>query len=309
MGPFSRSVSILGYHRVVPERDPLAPGEVCVGEFDRQLAVLQAWFRILPLREAVARLRAGTLPPRAACVTFDDGYADNATTALPILRRRGVPATFFVASGFLGGGRMWNDTVIETVRAAKHASIDARCIGLGMLPISTADAKRSAVARLLAALKYLPMERRAAGVEMLRDNAQVRLQGGPMMSEEHVRCLHRNGMEIGAHTVNHPILAKLDQEAALAEIENSKVQLQTITGAPVTLFAYPNGKPGLDYRKEHVSMVQKLGFEAAVSSAWGVANAASDPYQLPRFTPWDKTPGKFLLRLLLNTLRTAVDRA
>jgi hypothetical protein len=76
----------------------------------------------------------------------------------------------------------------------------------------------------------------------------------------------------------------------------------------VRLFAYPNGKPGRDYSREHVDMVRELGFEAAVSTAWGVGHAASDPYQLPRFTPWDKTPGRFALRLLHNTFRTGAER-
>src|SRR6267143_1774593 len=130
MGPFSRCLSILIYHRVIAEADPLVPGEVCAREFDWQLTVLGRWFRVLPLLEAVARLRNGELPVRAACVTFDDGYADNVTTALPILRRHGVPATFFLATAFINGGRMWNDTVIETVRRAPGNALDARPVGL-----------------------------------------------------------------------------------------------------------------------------------------------------------------------------------
>jgi peptidoglycan/xylan/chitin deacetylase (PgdA/CDA1 family) len=119
-----------------------------------------------------------------------------------------------------------------------------------------------------------------------------------------VRSLDANGMEIGAHTVTHPILARLDAARASDEIRQSKLRLEAITGKPVKLFAYPNGKPGRDYGREHVGMVKELGFEAAVSTAWGVANAQSDAFQLPRFTPWDKSPGKFVLRLLHNTFRT-----
>jgi hypothetical protein len=100
----------------------------------------------------------------------------------------------------------------------------------------------------------------------------------------------------------------MDVTAASAEIRTSKAQLEAITGAPVTLFAYPNGKPGRDYHKEHVDIVRQAGFEAAVSTAAGVANISSDPYQLPRFRPWDKTPGRFLLRLLHNTFRTSALR-
>src|SRR4051812_1100444 len=115
MGPFSRRISILIYHRINQEPDPLVSGGVCAHEFSWHMGVLSRWFKVLPLMEAVARLRNGTLPVRTACVTFDDGYADNVSIALPILLRHGVPATFFLATAFINGGRMWNDTVIETV--------------------------------------------------------------------------------------------------------------------------------------------------------------------------------------------------
>ena len=308
MGPFSRCLSILAYHRVVPEPDPLVPDHVCAKDFDWHLAALGRWFTVLSLRDAAGRLRRGTLPVRSACVTFDDGYADNVTVALPILRRRGVPATFFLATSFMQGGRMWNDSVIETIRRAQGDTLDARCAGLDTLNISTVALRRQAIGTLLAALKYLPLEERQRRVEELAGEMSASLPSDLMMTPEQVRLLHADGMEIGAHTVTHPILAQLDPERAAGEILGSKRRLEEITENPVTLFAYPNGKPGRDYRQEHVGMVKKLGFEAAVSTAQGVAHTASDPFQLPRFTPWDRTPGKFVLRLLHNTFRTRAEQ-
>lgn len=308
MGPFSRCLSILIYHRVVAEPDPLAPDEVCASEFDWQLAVLKRWFAVIPLREAAAHLRRGTLPVRSACVTFDDGYADNATVALPILRRHSVPATFFVATGFLDGGRMWNDSVIETVRSARGDTLDARSVGLDELPISTPALRRQAIEKLLGTLKYLPLEERQKQVDRLASESSGALPSDLMMTGDQVRQLHANGMEIGGHTATHPILTGLDPGRATREIEDGRRRLEEITGSPVKVFAYPNGKPGRDYAREHVGMVRELGFEAAVSTAWGVGHTASDPYQLPRFTPWDKTPGRFTLRLLHNTFRTRAER-
>jgi peptidoglycan/xylan/chitin deacetylase (PgdA/CDA1 family) len=309
MGPLSRCLSILIYHRVVAEPDPLAPDQVCAREFDWQLAALSRWFKVLSLREAVTRLRDGTLPIRSACVTFDDGYADNVTVALPILRRRGVPATFFLAIGFIDGGTMWNDSVIETVRNAQGDTLDARCIGLDTLDISTVGLRRRAIDGLLAALKYLPLEERQKRAEELAAETSRSLPSDLMMTTEQVRRLHASDMDIGAHTVTHPILSQLDPERADNEIRDGKRRLEAITENPVTLFAYPNGKPGRDYLREHVGMVKSLGFEAAVSTARGVSHAASDPFQLPRFTPWDRTPGRFVLRLFQNTFRTRADQA
>ena len=296
--------SILIYHRVVREPHPLFPDEVCAKEFDWQMRLLRRWFNVLPLREGVARLRAGKLPLNAASVTFDDGYADNASIALPILLRHGVSATFFVATGFLDGGRMWNDTAIEAVCSASGDVLDANCVGLETLDISSIDHRRRAISAILSALKYLPAEDRKKSVDALAIQTGVALVSDLMMSAEQVRTLHANGMEIGAHTISHPILSKLDGKQAVNEMAGSKQRIEEILGSPVTLFAYPNGRPGVDYLREHVSMAQELGFEAAVSTAPGVSRPGCDLYQLPRFTPWDKTPGKFLLRLFHNNLRT-----
>lgn len=304
IGPLSRSLSILIYHRVVPQRDALLPDLVCADEFDRQLDVLARWFTVMPLGEAVARLRAGTLPARAACVTFDDGYADNHDIALPILARRGIPATFFVATSFLEGGRMWNDDVIDTVRLTRAHALNAQTVGLGSLNISDLVQRREAIDMLIGAMKYLPMRERQQRVETLAAMNEVPLPAGSMMTKREIKALHAAGMEIGAHTVSHPILSKLVRSDAMNEIRVSREKLEAIIGAPVTLFAYPNGKPRQDYLAEHVDMVRELGFDAAVSTAWGVSRYGSDPYQLPRFTPWDRSPGKFALRLLHNTFRT-----
>lgn len=308
LGPLSRCLSILIYHRVVAEPDALVPDQVCARDFDWHLDVLDRWFEVLPLVEAVARMRSGRLPVRAACVTFDDGYADNANIALPILRRRGVPATFFVATSFLDGGRMWNDSVIETIRGAQGDKLDARCVGLSFLSIATVGARLRAIEEVLSALKYLPPEERQSRVDTLAREAACPLPTELMMTTEQVRHLRASGMDIGAHTVTHPILARLEPERAESEIRESKRRLEAMIGGAVSLFAYPNGRPGRDYRHEHVGMVERLGFAAAVSTARGVAHAASDRFQLPRFTPWDRTPGRFVLRLIQNTFRTGAEQ-
>jgi len=95
------------------------------------------------------------------------------------------------------------------------------------------------------------------------------------MRPAQIKRLHDEGMEIGGHTVNHPILAMLDEEEARAEIVGGKRQLEEIIGAPVTLFAYPSGKPGRDYGPRDVRLVKEAGFVAAVSTIGGVANRAA----------------------------------
>jgi peptidoglycan/xylan/chitin deacetylase (PgdA/CDA1 family) len=291
---------------VLPQADPLFPDEIDAERFDALLGLLGACCNLVTLDQGLAQLRAGTLPPRAACITFDDGYADNAEVALPILRRRGAVATFFVSTGFLDGGRMWNDTVIELVRRAPER-LDLGRAGFGVLELDTIAQRRQAISTLLGKLKYLPLEQRLEQVELLRELAGVALPDDLMMRSAQVRQLHAAGMEIGGHTVNHPILARLPAAQARREIADGKHALEALTGAPLRTFAYPNGKPGQDYLAEHVAMAREVGFAGAVSTSWGAASPASDLYQLPRFTPWDRDPLRFTLRLLRN-MRRAGER-
>lgn len=296
-------LSILIYHRVRPQADALFPRELDAERFDRQITQLKESFTIISFSEAVEGLRKGTLPRGAACITFDDGYADNVDVALPILLKHGISATFFLASGFLNGGRMWNDKVIEVIRNAPE-QFDLRELGFGQFHLDSPAARQEAIRKLLGDLKYLPLEQRNERVEALCALAPVATPGDLMMTSEQVRILHRAGMDVGGHTVNHPIMSCMSAEDARREIADCKRDLEQIIGAPVRWFAYPNGKPGTDYRAEHVDMVRSVGFEAAVSTAWGAADSRSDPFQLPRFTPEGSGQLRFALRMAQNLNRT-----
>src|SRR6266498_549109 len=110
---------VLILHRVNALHDPLFPAEPDAADFERKMRWIANWFNVLPCEEAIERLATGDLPERALCITFDDGYADNVTVALPILKRLGLHATFFIATGYLDGGSMFNDRIIHAVRTCK----------------------------------------------------------------------------------------------------------------------------------------------------------------------------------------------
>lgn len=293
-------LSILIFHRVLPEIDLLFPDEPDAARFDQMMSWVKQWFNVMPLDHAVDALKTGRLPARAAAITFDDGYADNRTIALPILQKHGLPATFFIATGFLNGGRMWNDTVIESVRAATALSLNLQSLGLGNHPNTTAGDKRAAIETIIGQIKYLPLAQRVDTAEEIATVLGCTPPSDLMMTSAQVCEMRAQGMQIGAHTVSHPILTRLDRTAAEFEIATGKQQLETLLGEPVRLFAYPNGKPGQDYLPEHAKLASDLGFLAAVSTGWGAADSNSDLFQLPRFTPWDKRRIHFGTRLLRN---------
>ena len=303
-------LSILIYHRVLARPDPLFPGEVDRALFERQLRLLKRFYTVLPLPVALQRLQDGSLPQRAACITFDDGYADNAEHALPLLQQHGLHATFFIATGYLNGGQMWNDRVIDAVRQAPGATLDLRDLGLDCLPLASLAQRRAAIEHVLGKLKYLPFEQRQRLAVDIRRRAggAMRTMAPAMLTTFQLQRLHAAGMGIGAHTVSHPILAALSDRAARNDIANGKRELEQLLQAPVTLFAYPNGKAGRDYGPAHVAIVKSLGFTAALATDWGVARpgAGLDLFQLPRFTPWDKGRLAFLWRLRQNRRQSPV---
>lgn len=300
-------LSVLIFHRVLPKPDPLFPDEMHAERFDSMLGWVKSWFQVLPLDQAARQLAAGELPARAAALSFDDGYADNATVALPLLRKHGLACSFFVATDFLNGGRMWNDSLIEAVRLTPLPLLDLRGLrgesgqDLGQLPVRTVEEKRSAIPALLAALKYLHPETRQQRVNEVAARAETQLPNDLMMNTQQLRTLREQGMQLGGHTCSHPILASLNATEAADEIGRGKAELERLVGERVGLFAYPNGKPGDDYLPgRDPGLVRELGFEAAVSTQWGAARQGSDLFQLPRFTPWDATRLRFGLRLAHN---------
>ncbi|WP_323004491.1 polysaccharide deacetylase family protein [Denitromonas sp.] len=295
-------LNIFVFHRVLPAPDPLFPDEVDTVAFDRMLGWIASWFRILPLAEGIAQLRRGELPARAAAITFDDGYADNLTQALPILQRHHAPATLFVATGFLDGGRMWNDTVIEAVRRTPLTHLDLGAIDKGRVAVGSVAEKRRAIGELIPRIKHLPPLARERHVAAVAEASQATLPDDLMMASAQLREWHRAGMGVGAHTVTHPILATTDAETARQEMLDSKRWLEALLGERIGLFAYPNGKPGQDYRAEHAGLAADVGFDAALATVWGAARRDSDVFQLPRFTPWDRTKYRFGARLLQNLL-------
>jgi len=296
----TKPLSILVFHRVVAKPDPLFPAEMHARRFDQLLEGLKKSWCIVPLHDAIIQLMNGQRLSRSLAITFDDGYADNAEVALPILKKHQVPATIFVASGFLDGGCMWNDAVIEAIRGTALSSLSVSFIEH---PLSTdgIPARQRAIQTIIDAIKHLPVEQRSAASAEVAEVSAACLPSRIMMSAEQVRAIAEDeDIEIGAHTVTHPMLAAVTDDVARREIAEGKKDLESLLQRPVELFAYPNGLLGRDYFLKHVDMVKACEFKAAFSTDWGATGRQNDFFQIPRFTPWDHDPRRFNLRLLKN---------
>lgn len=290
---------IVNYHRVLSAPDPLLESEPTVDTFRWQMDLLAECFNVLPLEEAVSCLVRERMPPRAVAITFDDGYRSIHELALPILHERKLPATVFVTSGHMNDdSSMWNDVILEAVRQLPGADLDLRDIGLQVYRMGNAGERKSSAARLTENCKYLAPPERQVMLDRLQQLVPADLRQHLMLTPEMIRDLVRHDIEIGGHTVTHPILARLDDATAFREIADNKRDLEQVTGRPVRMFAYPNGKQGADFDQRHVEMVSAAGYHAAFTTAPGAATRHHNPFEFPRSRPWDRHPLMFAARLL-----------
>ncbi len=290
-------LAVLIYHSVRSAEDPFRSKVPDRAMFDWQMSVLAEYMNPLPLSEALERLYRNDLPERAVSVTFDDGYADNLTQALPVLQRYKVPATVFVTTGVLEGGILWNDVVLEALRRSPERELDLSEFGLARYALNGVDSRLQAIREIISTIKRWPSAQRDAVITHLQ-SISTGMPTDLMLTHAQLRELHAAGVAVGGHTLSHPILAAADETTAQREIAANRDELTSLLGEAPRLFAYPNGVNGVDFNGAHQSMVEASGYEAALATDWGVCSAQSNRWALPRFTPWDRDPLRFLTRLL-----------
>ena len=225
-------------------------------ELERQLRYLQRCFEIVPLSEA---LRPGTI-----ALTFDDGLRNNVTVAYPILRKLGIPATFFVCPKLVDERRwLWT----HETRARLHR--------LGVQP--------DAIEQLMERVKAMDLETRAAVERRLEEETPdfaptpEEREAYDLASWEELRALNPQVVAIGSHTMTHPVLSTLTHEQAQAEIRDSRAVLERRLGREVELFCYPNGAAD-----ENILALARSTYRVAVTVAPGVVRPGTDPLLLPR---------------------------
>jgi peptidoglycan/xylan/chitin deacetylase (PgdA/CDA1 family) len=202
-----------------------------------------------------------------------------------LLEHYGLPATFFITCGAVDDGIMWNDLLIEAVaRGQRPFRFDALDEGVRTRLAALEGAEL--VRGLLSALKYTPLDQRLAVVQKFyADNVDA---GAPrlMMNRGEVADLHRRGFDVGGHTMKHPILKTLGDAEAHDEIESCSAWIRDVTGKRPVSFAYPNGRPDVDFSQRDAELVAAAGYESAVSTKWRLATAGADPFSIPRVGPW-----------------------
>lgn len=290
--------AVLMYHRIGEEvTDPWALS-VSPHRFDEQLGWLKQHRDVLSLSDFARRQRDGVLPSRAIAITFDDGYACNALVAAPLLEAHDLPATVFVTTEPVSSGKefWWDDLErIVTDASADHlaVSVGGRRVEVHVGARDTAGggwhpgqppstARQEGYLELWNVLRTLEAANRDAAIEELRAQTgtpgRSRESHRPMTPEE-LHVLSDSGrIDIGSHTLTHPVLTECSEAERWSEINEGRQSCSVLAGRMPTSFAYPYG----DHDAAAVELVRKAGFEVACTTVSAPVRSRCDVLALPR---------------------------
>jgi len=301
-------LTVLNYHRIANPDAPNAffkPNISATPEmFDAQLDYLEKNFNVISIRDLVSWLNGEEeLPERAALITFDDGYRDNYLYAYPTLKRRWMPAAIFLATGYIDNNKpfFW-DLLAYAMMNTKKDYLSLR-IG-GTFDWESEQEKEANIRPLVEALKNLAEDQKIQAVDEVISLLDVAIPDNLFddlfLTWNQVIEMSKDGIEMGGHTVNHPILTRVPPKLAAEEIVGCKLKIESATGRKVISFAYPNGQAG-DYNKKLMAFVKKTGYEVAFSLRSGpqeYKKTKSSRYAIRRvFLSHHDTLPKFIAKL------------
>jgi len=295
------SAVVLAYHGVIADEfagHPLRSSNmVSVSEFREHLREIARLFNPISMGDFRAWLRSGhQLPRKPVLITFDDGYANNLAHAAPLLAEMGIPATFFVSTGYIGCDRLlWPTEVFcrayswperrmpmphgeETIVPQSHAA-----------RIAFASAVERACKRLSAVACMQYLTRLRAECALVLDEAARELFG--FLNWDGVRELQQRGFDIGSHTVEHLIASRVDRAQLTYELCVSKSKIEDEIRSECFALAYPNGGVD-DVTPAAAQAAANAGYDVAFCVSDGACRPSSDPMLLDRI--W--IPGQIGIR-------------
>jgi peptidoglycan/xylan/chitin deacetylase (PgdA/CDA1 family) len=284
-------VVVLMYHSIRAPGDPAtAPFNIVAPQqFARQVAQLARRYRVVALDTLVQELQNRSLPPgRTVVVTFDDGYRDNVLTALPALRAHHIPACFFLTTDWIDRrAPKWDDTLSAVLMTIPGAALRVDIAGRPLdVALGSVEQRLQSYLTLLRSLRGLDPQSRALVlddlIEQHRQRASQPLSVSEPMQWQEARELLDAGMQLGAHTLGHLSLAALSPDEARRQVDESRSVIERQTSCTVTSFSYPFGKHQ-DVTPQVRSMIEALGFQAAVTTNQGVNRIGADPLLLQRY--------------------------
>jgi peptidoglycan/xylan/chitin deacetylase (PgdA/CDA1 family) len=303
---FRPGAIILNYHRIAN----IASDPYCVAPetFAQHLEYVQRTCHPMHLLDMVNAVQRGSLPKRAVVITFDDGYVETLQQAYPLLACAQVPATVFVIAGDINCPPRSREDFLEQLlihMTSAPPRLQLRIRGEEYdWVIGGAEQRQrayTAIFQIMCAISTVEQ------IEVLNDLATwaglcgTEHPGYCAMTSTELVLLTQDGLvELGAHTVSHPVLSTLSPKAQRSEIAGSREMLEAIIRKPVQTFAYPHGQEE-DFTKETAEIVKAAGFRVACTTIPGAVEGSPDLFRLPRHYVgnWDQETFRKNLEWLL----------
>lgn len=306
-----KRIVILMIHGVMDDRDnpcwiPLRP-QLSRDKLDEYLKVLSQRYHFVSLADAVQMLQGHKpVEPYSVVLTFDDGYRNNITHALPILRRYNAPATFFVPTGFLDNPRpFWFDRLDYVLQ---QVDVDGRPVKIGACSMQLKAGNREALSESYKSMRRAAKKQKMSDLDFLHDvetlSSELEKESGKSLAAIHqdddwsmtmtwdqIRRLADDGLTVGSHTVDHMRLGLVDARRTQDQLIRSKRDIEAHTGRPCTALCYPNGS----YSEQTVALARECGYLCAVTTEEGLNAVGGDLMRLKRVNVPTDAPSRDLL--------------
>lgn len=276
-----RRYTILLYHGVHGDDEKLglrnsSGKHIAASRFSKQMQHLAATRPMVSMRAIAAAYRGeGDIPEGAVAVTFDDGYRNNFIHALPVLERYNVPATVYIATGFIGSRRMgWTDQLESALLRTREQRLETELDGsMRSWPLDSDDARIACLGAVKALCKAMPYSEKDALVYRIIDTLGVDpIEAHPIydfMDWNEVRAMDSSPLiDIGAHTVDHVSLAKVPDDEMHRQVDGSVAALEAELRRPCAFFSYPEGQED-DYNAEVIYHLRRRGFDHCPTAIHG----------------------------------------
>ncbi len=279
---------ILCYHRLTSDyaRGRLYKRHLHISDFEKQINWIRKFSKIVSLDEIVERAKENKKRDYwFAAITFDDGYKDTIELGLPVLEKYSLPVTIFVTVGYVKENKLlpWWEIVDHILEY--NARVSFNFYGKEYV-LNTSSLNSQIVLTNL--FKSLPSSKINELKNMLMNKFHIEVNENSFANQKQIMELsNHHFIQIGAHTVLHPVLANCGKNELIYEIEESKKTLESWTGRKIKWFAYPFGGVN-DFSRQAVSIVKKAGFIGAFTTKVGAVASNYDPYEINRvvINPW-----------------------
>ncbi len=291
----SGGCAVLLYHRIAQLSSDPQQLSVSPENFAHHLSVLKKNFRLLNTDEFhFYLLNKIRFPSRSVYLTFDDGYADNYYSALPLLEESNTQALFYVATGNVNTKKeFWWDE-LENILLISGKTLSLSEIKVGNKTMHIHSDPRITYEQLLPVLRSLNYQEREEAMNILREEIYItpRESHRSMTSDELKKLSSSPSATLGAHTVNHPSLAAISFEEQKKEILASQEFLESVINLPVKYFSYPFGTK-TDFDSDAIAICRSTGMSSAAANFASLVNRFSSDYYFPRFLVRDWNESEF----------------